>query len=113
MTTREQNLYHVTPSTNDVKTSKEAWCATRDAMADLAPEGPHYLESLDLEEEVEERVLRYHRRQLEEPVPQLHYLEYDVDEHLVHTTVPEPIRIRGVGGTTMSVIYIPPSPYHN
>lgn len=87
--------------------------ATRDAMADLAPEGPHYLESLDLEEEVEERVLRYHRRQLEEPVPQLHYLEYDVDEHLVHTTVPEPIRIRGVGGTTMLVTYIPLSPYHN
>ena len=69
-------------------------------MADLAPEGPHYLEPLE-QEEAEERVLRYQLRELEDPAPQLHYLEYDVDDHLLPTIVPEPIRIRGVGGTTM------------
>ena len=72
-------------------------------MADLAPEGPHSLESLDVEEEVEERVLRYQLREREDPVPPFQYLDYDVDDHLLHTTVPDPIRIRGVGGTTMSV----------
>ena len=75
------------------------------AMADLAPEGPHSLESLDVEEEVEQRILRYQLREIEDPAPPLHYLDYDVDEHLLHTTVPDPIRIRGVGGTTMSVLF--------
>ena len=74
-------------------------------MADLALEGPHSLESLDVEEEVEQRVLRYQLREIEDPAPPLHYLDYDVDEHLLHTTVPDPIRIRGVGGTTMSVLF--------
>lgn len=69
-------------------------------MADLALEGLDYLEPL--EEDV--RVLRYHRRELESPSlddPPPHLLDYELDESLLSTTVPEPIRIRGVGGTTM------------
>ena len=57
---------------------------------------PHYLEAVEAEE-----VLRYPREELEEPIPWLHYLGYDVGDHLLPTTVPEPIRIRGIGGTTM------------
>ena len=66
-------------------------------MADIAfpLEG---LESL----EAEVRVLRYHQRELDTPTPpHLRCLDYDVDESLLATTVPDPIRIRGVGGTTM------------
>ena len=67
-------------------------------MADLALEGPDYLEPL--EEEV--RVLRYHHRELDSPVfDEQRHPEYELDESLLCTTVPEPIRIRGVGGTTM------------
>lgn len=67
-------------------------------MADLALEGPDYLEPL--EEEV--RVLRYRHRELESPAfHEQRHLEYELDESLLCTTVPEPIRIRGVGGTTM------------
>ena len=63
-------------------------------MADLAVEGPHSLEPV-------EPAYRYHREELEDPVPPLHYLERDVADHLLPTTVPEPIRLRGIGGTTM------------
>lgn len=67
------------------------------SMADIALplEGPDYLEA-------EVRILRYHQRELDTPTPpHLQYGEYDVDESLLNTTVPDPIRIRGVGGTTM------------
>lgn len=70
-------------------------------MADIALEGPDYLEPL----ETEVRVLRYHHRELETPALRLDDLEYggldDVDESLLSTTVPDPVRVRGVGGTTM------------
>lgn len=69
-------------------------------MADLALEGPHYLESVEDEEE-EERIPRFTLRELERTEPPLQRHEYDIDDHLLPTTVPEPIRIRGIGGTTV------------
>ena len=95
-TTREHKLNHVTYfiRENNVEFGSR-W------MADLALEGLDYLEPL----EADVRVLRYHRREPETPPlndPPLHHLaDYDMDESLLSTTVPEPIRIRGVGGTTM------------
>lgn len=66
-------------------------------MADVL--GPDYLDTL----EEEARVFRYHQRELDSPISHLEYELDDVglDESLLSTTVPEPVRVRGVGGTTM------------
>lgn len=66
-------------------------------MADVL--GPDYLDPL----EEESRVFRYHHRELDSPINHLEYELDDVglDESLLSTTVPEPVRVRGVGGTTM------------
>ena len=69
-------------------------------MADIALEGPDFAEPL----EAEVRVLGYRQRELEVPVLQLRDVDSrfeDVDESLLSTTVPEPVRVRGVGGTTL------------
>ena len=107
MTTREQNYTsrdivwrHNVTSFTWLTSSPGPGTWVRDAMAaDLALEGPDYLEPL----EAEVRGLKYHQRELETPPLDLHHLnlEYDIDERLLSTTVPDPIRIRGVGGTTM------------
>ena len=69
-------------------------------MADIALEGPDFAEPL----EAEVRILGYRQRELEVPVLQLRDVDSrfeDVDESLLSTTVPEPVRVRGVGGTTL------------
>lgn len=106
MTTREQKLksrdiFCKLVTQSNVEFGTQGYCRVV-AMADLASEGLDYLEPLEADPV---RVLRYHRREPETPPlgdrPPLHHLDYDVDESLLRTTVPEPLRIRGVGGTTM------------
>lgn len=68
-------------------------------MADVI--GPDYLDPL----EEEARVFRYPHREVDSPINRLS-LDYGLDdvgldESLLNTTVPEPVRVRGVGGTTM------------
>lgn len=68
-------------------------------MADLALEleGLDYLPPL----EADVRVLSIRERESEllalAPDPR----HYDVDQNLLNTTVPEPVSLRGVGGTTL------------
>ena len=67
-------------------------------MADLVVlEGPEYLPPL----EADVRVLDYCQREVSSPVFAHDSRFEDVDENLLSTTVPEPVCLRGVGGTTL------------
>lgn len=67
-------------------------------MADLVDlEGPEYLPSL----EADVRILGYGQREVSPPVFAHDSRFEDVDVNLLSTTVPEPVCLRGVGGTTL------------